>query len=71
MGPLFAAGRSPSAGATAAPAGNLFGTRGGRLISLELDGLVVGGLVETVKAVAVKAVAATVAISDVSVREFM
>ena len=46
-GVLFAPGRSPPAGATAAPAGNLYGTRGGRLIGLELDGLVFGGLIAT------------------------
>ena len=47
MGQLFAAGRSPSAGAMAAPAGYLYGMRGGRPSGLELDGIVVGGIVET------------------------
>ena len=44
---FFALGRSPSAGAMAAPAGYLYGMRGGRPSGLELDGIVVGGLVET------------------------
>ena len=46
-GMFFALGRCSSAGAMAAPAGYLYGMRGGRPSGVELEGIVVGGLVET------------------------
>ena len=46
-GRLFASGCPPLRESMAAPAGYMYGTRGGRLTGLKLIGIVSGGLVET------------------------